>query len=248
MTNAPTDPQSANPASASHPLEPKPPKRPPEGFSGERTPPQKPLAQELKKTNLYLVGMMGAGKTTIGRKLANRLDYRFIDTDALIEQSTGRKVTELFEQEGEAGFREIETQVLSQVATFTQMVVATGGGIVTQQMNWSYLHHGVVIWLDVPVSVLVSRLSGDSTRPLLQGDEATELSDKLNNLMSVRSELYAQADLRIAYEGRSVGKTCDRIMNAIRQNLRPDPKLAVDQIEINQTSINPVVPSEEMGS
>ena len=197
------------------------------------------LKQELKKTNLYLVGMMGAGKTTIGRKLANRLGYHFFDTDALIEQATGKKVNDLFASEGEAGFRQIETQVLSQVATHTNLVVATGGGIVTQQMNWSYLHHGVVLWLDVPIPVLISRLSNDTTRPLLKG---TDLPTKLKDLMAARGEQYAQADIRIEYEGRSVSKTCERIMAALESRLRPDPKLAVDQIEINQTSINPVMP------
>ncbi|MEL6352808.1 MAG: shikimate kinase [Cyanobacteria bacterium J06627_28] len=216
--------------------------------SSQKHPPRKhtahnrALATELKKTNLYLVGMMGAGKTTIGRKLANRLGYRFLDTDALIEQSTGKAVTALFESEGEAAFREIETQVLSQVTTHTSLVVATGGGIVTQQMNWSYLHHGVVIWLDVPVPVIASRLSGDSSRPLLQG---VDLSTKLTELLTARQRQYAQADIRIGYEGRSMGKTCDRILTAIENRLRTDSiadrEAAVSQIEINQTSINPVI-------
>jgi len=199
---------------------------------------QPPTDLNLKKTNIYLIGMMGAGKTTIGRKLANRLSYHFFDTDALIEQSTGRKVTDLFAQEGEAGFREIETQVLAQVSGYTNLVVATGGGIVTQKMNWSYLHHGIVVWLDVPLQVLVSRLSDDTTRPLLKD---VDLSAKLSDLLIQRSDRYALADIRITYEGKSVGKTCDRILTAIQQNLRPDPKLASGQIKINQTSINPVV-------
>lgn len=203
------------------------------------------LSQDLKKTNLYLVGMMGAGKTTIGRKLANRLGYHFFDTDALIEQSTGQKVSELFDRSGEAAFREIETQVLAQVSSHTNLVVATGGGMVTQPMNWSYLHHGVVIWLDVPLSVLVSRLSGDTTRPLIKG---VDLSTKLGDLLRQRVDLYGQADIRIAYEGKSVGKTCDRILTALQQRLRPDPKLAVDQIEINQTSINPVLPDPNVSN
>ncbi|MEM9948626.1 MAG: shikimate kinase [Cyanobacteria bacterium P01_D01_bin.36] len=193
---------------------------------------------ELKKTNIYLVGMMGAGKTTIGRKLANRLGYHFFDTDALIEQSTGLKVTDLFEQEGEAAFREIETQVLAQVSSHTNLVVATGGGIVTQKMNWSYLHHGIVVWLDVPLSVLISRLSGDTTRPLLQG---VDLSAKLGDLLAERGDRYVLADIRITYEGKSVGKTCDRILTAIQKNLRPDPKLATGQIKVSQSSINPVL-------
>ncbi|MEN8445531.1 MAG: shikimate kinase [Cyanobacteria bacterium J06555_13] len=193
------------------------------------------LKQDLKKTNLYLVGMMGAGKTTIGRKLANRVGYHFFDTDALIEQATGQKVSDLFAKEGEAAFRAIETQVLSQVASHTNLVVATGGGIVTQPINWSYLHHGVVIWLDVPIPVLLSRLSGDTTRPLLKD---VDLSTKLNSLMTQRRDLYGSADIRMAYEGKSVGKTCDRIIAALKASLRPDPKLTVTDIEINQTNIN----------
>ncbi len=196
------------------------------------------LREDLKKTNLYLVGMMGAGKTTIGRRLAHRLGYHFIDTDALIEQATGQTVNALFASEGEAAFRQIETQVLSQVSCHTSLVVATGGGIVTQQMNWSYLHHGVVLWLDVPLPVLVSRLSKDTTRPLLKG---VDLSAKLSELMAQRANRYAQADICISYDGKSVGKTCDRIMIALQAALRPDPKLAVDTVEINQTSINPAI-------
>lgn len=197
------------------------------------------LRADLKKTNLYLIGMMGAGKTTIGRKLANRLGYGFVDTDALIEQSANQKVSELFASAGEPTFRQLETQVLSQVSSYTNLVVATGGGIILERMNWSYLHHGIVIWLDVPISILVARLSGDTSRPLLKD---TNLSNKLTTLMADRGDLYAQADIRIEYEGKSVSRTCDRILKAIQANIRPDPKLAADQIQINQTSINPVFP------
>lgn len=201
-------------------------------------------ADFLKKTNLYIVGMMGAGKTTIGKKLANRLGYKFLDTDALIETTAGKPITELFASEGEAAFRKLESSVLSQVSAYTNLVVSTGGGIVTQPMNWSYLRHGVVIWLDVPVPILVSRLSGDTSRPLLAG---VDLTTKLETLLADRGELYGQADLQISYEGRSVGKTCDRIVTALKQNIRPDPKLAdpkltTAQVTVNQTNINPPLP------
>lgn len=194
------------------------------------------MTADLKKTNLYLVGMMGAGKTTVGRKLAKRLGYRFLDTDALIEQTAGQPITDLFAQTGEAAFRALETQVLAQVSAHTQLVVATGGGIVTQSMNWSHLRHGVVIWLDVPVPVLVSRLSGDTSRPLLKD---ADITTKLEALLAERGDRYALADIRIAYEGRSIGKTCDRILSTLQQRLRPDPKLTAGQVpqpNLNQPS------------
>lgn len=196
-------------------------------------------ADFLKKTNLYIVGMMGAGKTTIGKKLANRLGYKFLDTDALIETTAGQPITDLFAREGEAAFRQLESSVLSQVSAYTNLVVSTGGGIVTQPMNWSYLRHGVVIWLDVPVPVLVSRLSGDTSRPLLTG---VDLTTKLETLLTERGELYDQADVHIPYEGRSVGKTCDRIVTALKHNIRPDPKRATAPVTLNQTNINTPIP------
>lgn len=148
----------------------------------------------LKGVNLYLVGMMGAGKTTVGRLLASMLGYRFIDTDAVIEQVTRQSINQLFAEQKEAGFRQIESKVLAQVCAETYLVISTGGGIVTRQENWSYLHHGLVVWLDVPVEQLYTRLVADSTRPLLQDGD---LLERLRSLTQKRLPLYAQADLRI---------------------------------------------------
>ena len=148
----------------------------------------------LKGVNLYLIGMMGAGKTTVGRLLAKELGYSFIDTDAVIEQLTSQSITQLFAEQKEAGFRQIESKVLASVCACTHLTIATGGGIVTQQQNWSYLHHGLIVWLDVPVEQLYSRLAADNTRPLLQG---TDLLERLRSLYQQRQRFYAQADLRI---------------------------------------------------
>ncbi len=204
-------------------------------------PPTAP-ADFLKKTNLYLIGMMGAGKTTIGRQLASRLDYRFVDTDDLVEQAAGQPITRLFERAGEAAFRSLETQVLAQVSAHTRLVVATGGGIVTQPMNWSYLRHGVVIWLDTPISVLVSRLAEDTSRPLLKD---VDLTTKLETLLAERGDRYAQADIRIPDEGRSVGNTCDRIIATLQQTVRPDrasaPRSVVSQANINRPTSSVIV-------
>lgn len=148
----------------------------------------------LKGVNLYLVGMMGAGKTTVGRLMATHLGYRFVDTDAVIEQVTGQSITQLFANVGEAAFRQLESQVLAEVCAYTNLAIATGGGIVLRRENWSYLHHGLIVWLDVPVELLYARLASNTTRPLLQ--EADPL-EKLQTLLEQRQPLYAQADLRV---------------------------------------------------
>ncbi len=169
----------------------------------------------LRGTNVYLIGMMGSGKSTTGQQLAQLLGYRFLDTDALIVQATGESISQTFATQGEAAFRAIETQVLAQVSTHTRLVIATGGGIVTQQMNWSYLQHGVVTWLDVPIPLLLARLKGDDTRPLLQ---TGDLSEKLNKLLDQRATLYAQADLRMPIEqADDVSTIAQRTYEALQQ-------------------------------
>lgn len=109
-----------------------------------------PLGQRLAGLNVYLVGMMGAGKSAVGRPLAEALGYRFIDADNALEQAAGRPIPELFASEGEAGFRELETAILDGIACWHSLVVATGGGVVTRAVNWGHLRQGVVVWLDAP--------------------------------------------------------------------------------------------------
>jgi len=152
------------------------------------------MKDTLKGVNLFLIGMMGSGKSTVGQLLAAQLGYRFFDSDVLIERVAGCSVSEIFAQAGETTFRELESQVLSQLSAQTRSVVATGGGIVLSRHNWSYLHHGIVVWLDVAVDLLVNRLHGDRTRPLLQQQD---LGQRLHQLHGDRQSLYAQADLHL---------------------------------------------------
>lgn len=152
------------------------------------------MSSLLKGVNLYLVGMMGAGKTTVGQEIARELGYGFLDTDAVISQATKKSINQLFAEVGEAEFRQIESKILAEVCAYTNLAIATGGGIVTQQKNWSYLRHGLIVWLDVPIEVLAARLANDNTRPLLQDDN---LLAKLQLLLQQRRSLYNQADLRI---------------------------------------------------
>lgn len=167
----------------------------------------------LKGVNLYLIGMMGAGKTTVGRELAKQLSYGFVDADNVIEQATKQSINQLFASVGEAGFRQIESDVLAQICAFTKLVISTGGGVILQQKNWSYLRHGLIVWLDVPVELLYTRLSEDTTRPLLQD---VDLKEKLRSLLEQRQALYNQADVRISVsEGETPSQIATRVLQAI---------------------------------
>lgn len=156
------------------------------------------MNSSLQTSNIYLIGMMGSGKTTVGKLLAEKLKYRFLDTDDLIERLTQKTIPEIFATAGEERFRDLESQVLREVFAQTRRteaggaaVIATGGGIVQRQENWRYLRHGLTIWLDVDLTLLTQRLAGDNSRPL---------ASQLGSLLETRRPLYNQADLRIAIQ------------------------------------------------
>jgi shikimate kinase len=173
----------------------------------------------LQGVNLYLIGIMGVGKTTVGPLLAKHLGYGFVDIDGVIAQATSKSVSQLFAEVGEAGFRQIESDVLSQVCAFTKLTIATGGGIVLRQENWGYLHHGLIVWLDAPVELIYSRLAEDTTRPLLQD---ADLKSKLRSLLEQRQPLYSQADLHITLqEGDTPEDIANRIVEVIPNVLKP---------------------------
>ncbi|MEC4893756.1 MAG: shikimate kinase [Oscillatoria sp. PMC 1051.18] len=148
----------------------------------------------LQGLNVFIIGMMGTGKTTVGQVLAKQLGYRFFDTDVLIERVVGKTINEIFAVEGEKKFRDLESKVLEELSAYTKSAIATGGGIILRRKNWSYLHHGLIVWLDAPREILLERLAGDNTRPLLQQPDP---GSKLQSLLEERIPLYAQADLHI---------------------------------------------------
>lgn len=176
----------------------------------------------LRGLSIFLVGMMGSGKTTVGPLLAQQLSYRFFDTDVLLERVTQQSISEIFASQGEEGFRDIESQILMEVCACTKSVVATGGGIILRPINWSYLRHGLVIWLDVPNDVLIERLSTRTDRPLLQ---ESDLKHKIETLMEQRRSLYAEADLHISIEN---AQTPEEIVNQIVTTL---PTVILPKIE-----------------
>ena len=180
------------------------------------------LKQTLAGRSLYLVGMMGSGKSSTGRPLAERLGYGFVDADAVIEQAAGCTIPEIFESDGEAGFRAIETQVLSAISQRHSLVVATGGGVVTQLENWGLLHHGIVIWLDVAQEQLLERLRADDTaRPLLQQPDPAAA---VETLLNERRALYAEADLTVVIQEETPEQVADGILQLLPTLLKDPTK------------------------
>lgn len=175
----------------------------------------------LNGTNIFLVGMMGAGKSTVGKVLAQKLNYNFLDTDKLIEQVAGKSIPVIFAEEGEEKFRDLEQQILSQVSAYTRLVVATGGGIVMRSLNWSHLHDGIVAWIDVPVEILYNRLSQSSEpRPLLQTADPLQ---RLRDLDDQRRDRYAQADISIVVNlDETPEQVSDRLLTTIHNRITPD--------------------------
>jgi shikimate kinase len=145
----------------------------------------------MLKTNLFLVGPMGAGKSTIGRLLASELDFPFRDSDRVIEERTGADIPWIFDMEGEEGFRDRETAVLSELAAESNAVIATGGGIILRPQNREIMQaSGFVCYLTASIDQLVERTSRDKKRPLLQVENPRQ---KIIDLLALRDPLYQLA-------------------------------------------------------
>lgn len=151
----------------------------------------------MKKQLIFLVGMMGSGKTTLGRQLAERLGYTFVDLDEYLEQREGKTITQLFEQEGQERFRELERQALEAVVQeYEQAVVATGGGTPCFFANMQLINRqGTSIFLDVPAEEICRRLyaSDLSLRPLLADKSLPELNKFIARTLGERRAFYERA-------------------------------------------------------
>jgi shikimate kinase len=166
--------------------------------------------------NVFLVGPMGSGKTTIGQRLAGQLGLEFHDTDQVIQDRTGVDIGLIFDIEGEEGFREREARVLEELTALDGVLIATGGGTILRESNRNLLRQrGTVIYLQASVEQQMSRLRYDKTRPLIQHDDR---EGKLVELAEIRDPLYAEvADLTFPAKNRSVDKSVGRIVAALQQ-------------------------------
>lgn len=140
--------------------------------------------------SIFLVGPMGAGKTTVGRLLAKQLSREFVDSDWYIEMQTGADIPWIFAKEGEAGFRARETRAIDELTQQSGIVLATGGGAVMAEENRRYLHErGIVVYLNAPVDIQMIRTAKDKSRPLLQQPNPKQV---LQDLYRIRDPLYQQ--------------------------------------------------------
>ena len=170
----------------------------------------------LKKQNIFLVGPMGAGKSTIGKMLASELNYEFHDSDAFIEERTGVDLNWIFDLEGEEGFQKREQSAIEELTQMFGIVLATGGGVVDVAANRRVLAaRGIVIYLTVPIDQQVLRVEKDRKRPLLQtGDK----EDTLRKLNEIRSPLYEEiADYEFATDVMGIRAIVKGILDRINE-------------------------------
>ena len=174
--------------------------------------------------NIILIGFMGTGKTIIGRRLADRLKWDFVDTDSEIERVTGKTIPQIFKQLGEARFRSEEKLVVKRLSKEKHLVVATGGGIVLDSENVSCLkENGILICLTADPETILKRVKAGRNRPLLSGTE--DLKQKIEELLSVRSQAYGAADLNIDTSFDDP----DQVVEKIIQNLQECHKMSAPE-------------------
>lgn len=173
------------------------------------------MTEITNKTNIYLIGPMGAGKSTIGKALAQAASLEFVDSDREIEERTGASIPLIFEIEGEEGFRDREAAMIDELTQRNGIVLATGGGAIMRPENREVLKaRGTVVYLHAPVSQQLARTAHDSNRPLLQTEDR---AGKLTELMRIREPLYRQiADIVIQTEGQGPRKIVNQILGDLR--------------------------------
>ena len=168
----------------------------------------------MNRQNIFLVGLMAVGKSTVGRMLADSLNMPFFDSDHEIEARAGAEVSWIFDVEGEVGFRDREEHVIDELSQLQGVVVATGGGAVKRANNRLHLaSRGIVIHLDCPLRRLLARTRNDKKRPLLQGNNREEV---LAKLVCERAPLYAEiADYRFVSDDQSVKALVQQIVRKL---------------------------------
>ena len=176
--------------------------------------PELQVARALGARSVVLVGMMGAGKSSVGRRLGARLGIPFVDADTEIETAAGMSISEIFAQHGESYFRAGEARVIARLLAHGPQVVATGGGSVMDTNTRALIRaKGISIWLKADLDVLLKRTRRRNDRPLV---------DKIKDLLPVREPLYAEADITIQSRDEPHEMIVDEVVNALARRLDAD--------------------------
>ncbi len=166
----------------------------------------------MKKT-IVLVGMMGVGKTALGRQVAQRLDRPFFDSDCEIEKATGMRIAHIFEEQGEAAFRDIERMKIAKLLNAEPCVLSTGGGaILDAGTRELFAKKTISIWLKARIETLLTRVARDKSRPLLKTADPTA---QMQHLLEIRNPLYGQAPIHIDTDVKSFEETVEAILKAV---------------------------------
>jgi len=175
-----------------------------------------PMRSNKEKRNVILTGFMATGKSSVGKQLAARLGYEFLDLDSLIETEVGMKVAEIFDTLGEAEFRSLETRMVAGMAGRRGCVLATGGGTMADPDNRRLLRdNGAVIALTADPDIILERAGEGRERPLLRGENKEE---RIRHLLAQRAHAYAEADLLLDTSSLSVDQAVDRLLDWLRQH------------------------------
>lgn len=171
--------------------------------------------------NIVLIGFMGCGKSSVGRRLAALTGYRFVDTDELIVQNEDCTISEIFSAAGEQVFRDIEQHVIGELVDSRNIVLATGGGAILREANRNAFRKiGVVVWLDADSESLFERATRSHRRPLLQTSEPRKTFD---HLLALRRPIYEEtADLRLDSTNLSHDDVAQRIFNEVKKHVARD--------------------------
>lgn len=174
------------------------------------------IRERLGNRSIVLIGLMGAGKTAIGRRLANRLDLAFTDADDEIELAAGKRIADIFADHGEASFRRGEEKVIARLLKGGPQVLATGGGAYMNENTRQNIHRrGIAVWLRADLDVLMERVSRRDNRPLLNNGDPGAV---MKRLMDERYPVYAQADITVQSRDVSHDVIVDEIIAALAES------------------------------
>ncbi|MBI5047329.1 MAG: shikimate kinase [Deltaproteobacteria bacterium] len=163
--------------------------------------------------NIVLTGFMGTGKSSVGRRLAKELNLKFIDTDDLIEKEAGIDINEIFTKFGEGYFRLLESKVVHEISSNTNMVIATGGGTIVNPLNFEILkRNGTIICLTASIDAIFSRIGKGDERPLISKDDKREA---ISDLLKAREPFYKKTDFIIDTTAKTIGEVVKEIKEKI---------------------------------